>query len=177
MLDTRLRLQVNRAKSVVARPWNGTFLGDTMPHNLTPRLQPAPTSVQRAKDRMRQRTHRGRGQNIGVGSAEINGFTRGGVGSFRLSRVQAQGDTREQWRRRRVRQILWAQWRTPKTRSRKLMAWGLEVERARKATAPGRGAWWNAGASHMHAAINHRVLAEWGLRSLLDQLRAMQRST
>ena len=86
-------------------------------------------------------------------------------------------DLLDQWMRRRLRKILWEQWRKPKTRCRKLMALGLEAERARKATATGRGAWWNAGASHMHAAVNNRVLAEWGLRSLLDQLRAMQRST
>jgi RNA-directed DNA polymerase len=93
------------------------------------------------------------------------------------SKVQQQCDTLDQWMRRRLRKILWEQWRTPKTRCRKLIALGLEAARARKATATGLGAWWNAGASHMHAAVNNRVLAEWGLRSLLDQLRAMQRPT
>ena len=44
-------------------------------------------------------------------------------------------------------------------------------------TATGRGAWWNAGASHMHAAVNNRLLAVWGLRNLLTQLRDLQRST
>jgi RNA-directed DNA polymerase len=173
----RLRRTVNRAKSVVDRPWNCTFLGYTVTNNLQPRLKPAPKSVQRAKDRMRQITHRGRGRNIRVVIEEINRFTRGWVGYFQLSRVQQQFDTLDQWLRRRLRKILWEQWRTPKTRCRKLMALGLEAARARKATATGLGAWGNAGASHMHAAVNNRVLAEWGLRSLLDQLRAMQRST
>ena len=176
-LDTRLRLQVNQAQSVVDRPWHGTFLGYTVTHHRKPRLKPAPKSVKRAKDRIRQITHRGRGQHIGVVIAEINRFTRGWVGYFRLSSVKAQFDTVDQWIRRRLRKILWEQWRTPKTRCRKLMALGLEAQRARKATATGLGAWWNAGASHMHAAVNNGVLAEWGLRSLLDQLRAMQRST
>jgi group II intron reverse transcriptase/maturase len=176
-LETRLRLKVNRAKSVVDRPWNGTFLGYTVTNNLKPRLKPAPKSVKRAKDRIRQITHKGRGQNIGRVIAEINRFTRGWVGYFRLASVKAQFDTLDQWIRRRLRKILWEQWRTPKTRCRKLLALGLEVARARKATATGLGAWWNAGASHMHAAINNGVLAEWGLRSLLDQFRAMQRST
>ena len=44
-----------------------------------------------------------------------------------------------------------------------MVALGLEAARARKATATGRGAWWNAGASHMHAAVNNRLLAVWGL--------------
>ena len=38
-------------------------------------------------------------------------------------------------------------------------------------------AWWNAGASHMHAAVNKRLLAVWGLLNLLTQLRDLQRST
>jgi RNA-directed DNA polymerase len=108
---------------------------------------------------------------------EINRFTRGWLGYFRLTRVKAQFETMDQWIRRRLRKILWEQWRKPKTRCRKLIALGLEAQRARKATATGLGAWWNAGASHMHAAVNNRVLASWGLRSLLDQHRAMQRST
>jgi RNA-directed DNA polymerase len=108
---------------------------------------------------------------------DINRFTRGWIGYFRLSSVKSQFDMLDQWMRRRLRKILWEQWHKPKTRCRKLIALGLEAERASKATATGLGAWWNAGASHMHAAVNNRVLAAWGLRSLLDQHRAMQRST
>ena len=175
--EDRLRLKVNPSKSVVDRPWNGTLLGYTVTHHRQPRLKPAPTSVKRAKDRIRQSTHRGRGRNIRVVIEEINRFTRGWVGSFRLARVKHQFDTLDQWIRRRLRKMLWEQWRKPKTRRRKLMALRLEAERARKATATGLGAWWNAGASHMHAAVDNRVLASWGFRSLLDQHRAIQRST
>ncbi len=167
-LAGRLRLKVNRAKSVVDRPWKCVFLGYTVTQNRQPRLKPAPKSVQRAKDRIRQITQRGRGRNIRVVIEEINRFTRGWIGYFRLSRVKIQIDMLDQWIRRRLRKILWEQWRKPKTRCRKLIALGLEADRARKATATGLGAWWNAGASHMHAAVNNRRLAEWGLRSLLD---------
>lgn len=176
-LEDRLRLKVNRAKSVVDRPWNCTFLGYTVTKNLQPRLKPAPKSVNRAKDRIRQITQKGRGRNIRVVIEEINRFTRGWAGYFRLSSVKAPFDMLDQWIRRRLRKILWEQWRKPKTRCRKLIALGLEAGRARKATATGLGAWWNAGASHMHAAVNNRILAEWGLWSLLDQPRAMERST
>jgi RNA-directed DNA polymerase len=176
-LEGHLRLKVNQAKSGVERPWNCTFLGYTVTNHLQPRLKPAPTSVKRAKARIRQITHRGRGRNIRVVIAAITRFTRGWVGYYRLSKVHLQFDILDQWLRRRLRKIMWEQWRKPKTRCRKLIALGLEAERARKATATGLGAWWNAGASHMHAAINNRVLAEWGLRTLLDQLRALQRST
>jgi len=75
---------------------------------------------------------------------------------------------------RRLRNILWEQWRKPRTWYWKLVALGVEAERARKATATARGAWWNAGASHMHAAVTNRLLAHWGLLSLLGQPRPWQ---
>ena len=169
-LDAKLRLKVNRTKSAVARPWERKFLGYTVTNHRSPRLKPAPSSVKRAKDRIREITHRGRGRNILKVIEEINLFTRGWIGYFRLSTVRQPFDLLDQWLRRRLRKILWEQWRKPKTRCRKLVALGVKAERARKATATGRGAWWNAGASHMHAAITNRLLAQWGLLSLLDQI-------
>jgi RNA-directed DNA polymerase len=176
-LEGRLRLKVNRTKSVVERPWNCTFPGYTVTNHLQPRLKPGPKSVQRAKDRSRQSTPRRRGRHIRTVISEITRSTRGWVGYCRRSTVKHQFEGLDQWMRQRLRKILWEQWRTPKTRCRMLVALGLEVDRARKATATGRGAWWNTGASHMHAAVNNRVIAAWGLLRLLTQLRALQRST
>jgi RNA-directed DNA polymerase len=176
-LEERLRLQGNRSKSVVARPGHGTCLGDTVTNPLRPRVKPAPRSVTRAKDRLRQSTHQGRGRHSRTVITAINRFTRGGVGDVRLSTVNHQCEGRDQGLRRRFRKIWWEQWRRPRTRDRTLVARGREVERARKATATGRGAWWKAGASHRHAAVNTRVLAAWGLVRLRAQRRDLERST
>ena len=170
-LEARLRLKVNPAKSAVERPWKRAFLGYTVTNHRVPRLKPAPASVKRAKDRIRQISNKARGRNILTVIEKINQFTRGWIGYFRLSTVKHAFDMLDQWIRRRLRKILWEQWRQPKTRYRKLVALGVQAERARKATATGRAAWWNAGASHMHAAITNRRLAQWGLMSLLGQLR------
>ena len=176
-LESQLRLKVNRTKSAVDRPWNRVFLGYTVTRHRSPRLKPAPASVKRAKDRIRHITQQRRGRNIRQVIKEINQFTRGWVGYFRLSTVKQPFDQLDQWLRRRLRKILWEQWRKPNTRRRKLIALGVDATRARKAAATGLGAWWNAGASHMHAAITIRLLAQWGLLGLLDQLRGWQRST
>ncbi|MCG6906956.1 MAG: hypothetical protein LJE63_10060 [Desulfobacteraceae bacterium] len=90
---------------------------------------------------------------------EINLFARGWVGYLRLASVKAQFDMLNQWIRRRLRKILWEQWRKPKTRCRKLIALGLEAHRARKATATGLGAWWNAGASGI--CMRSSITASW----------------
>ena len=171
-LEAKLRLRVNRDKSTVDRPWKRKFLGYTVTNHRSPRLKPAPASIKRAKDRVREITQRGRGRNILKVIQEINQYLRGWFGYFRLSTVKQPFDFLDQWIRRRLRKILWEQWRKPKTRYRKLVALGIWADRARKATATGRRAWWNAGASHMHAAISNRLLAQWGLLSLLDQVTA-----
>jgi len=176
-LEEKLRVKGNRGKSAVDRPWKRKFLGYTVTNQRAPRLKPALQSIQRAKARIRQITHQGRGRNIRQVIREMNQFTRGWIGYFRLATVPHAFEVLDQWLRRRLRKILWEQWRKPKTRYRKLVALGVDAERARKATATGRGAWWNAGASHMHAAVTNRLLAEWGLLSLLAQLRAWQGST
>ena len=108
---------------------------------------------------------------------EVNKFVRGWVGNFRLSTVKQAFVALDQWVRRRLRKILWEQWKKPKTQCRKLIALGLNADRARKATATGRKAWWNAGASHMHGAATNRKLSEWGLLGLLNQLQSWQRCT
>jgi RNA-directed DNA polymerase len=113
-LEDRLRLKVTPSKSVVDRPWNCTFLGYTVTNHLQPRLKPAPKSVKRAKDRIRQITHPGRERHIRVVIEEVNRFTRGWIGYFRLARVKAPFEILDQWIRRRLRKILWELWRQPK---------------------------------------------------------------
>ena len=123
-LEGRMRLKVNRTKSAVDRPWKRTFLGYTVTTHFSPRLKPAPASLTRAKDRIRHITHAGRGRNIRTVIDEVNRFTRGWVGYFRLATVTDPFDKLDQWIRRRLRKILWEQWKKPKTRCRKMVALG-----------------------------------------------------
>ena len=90
-----------------------------MSNHLKPKLKPAPQSVARAKDRIREITHRGRGRNIVQVIKEVNRFLRGWVGYFRLSTVKQAFVTLDQWIRRRLRKILWEQWKKPRNPLRK----------------------------------------------------------
>jgi RNA-directed DNA polymerase len=175
-LERKLKLKVNRAKSDVARPWQRKFLGYTVTTNKQPRLKPAPQSVKRAKAKIRQITRSGRGRNIQRVIRDVNQFTRGWVGYYRMSDVKRSFDVMDQWIRRRLRKILWQQWKTPRTRAKKLQSFGTWPEKAKRATSNGRGPWWNAGAPAMHAAITNERLFEWGLDSLLGRWRSLNRA-
>ncbi|OUE46049.1 maturase, partial [Billgrantia desiderata SP1] len=69
------------------------------------------------------------------------------------------------------------QWKRPTTRRRKLLALGLDAYRAWKSAGNGRGAWWNAGASHMNQALPRKRFDGLGLISVLDTVRGLNRSS
>ena len=165
-LEQRLRLKLNRNKSVVDRPWKRTFLGYSMTPNKEPKLKVARDALQRAKGDLRQLFRRGRGRSLARVIGEVNQFTRGWVGYFRLAQTKKVFEETDEWLRRRFRWLLWRQWKKPRTRFKRMVALGLDQERAKKSVGNGRGPWWNSGASHMNASVPAAWLAAQGLLSL-----------
>ena len=60
-------------------------------------------------------------------------------------------------------------------RARKLRQLGLDDDRAWRSAVNGRGPWWNAGASHLNAALPTAFFTHMGLTSLVDTHRRLQR--
>ena len=172
-LEKRLRLRVNRDKSAVDRPWKRKFLWYTMTPHLRAKLKVAPESVKKAKGRIREIVRKGRGRSLARVIREISLFVRGWVQYFRLSGVKAAFEELDTWIRRRLRCILWRQWKRPRTRARKLAERGIDRHRAHTSASNGRGPWWNAGASHMHAAVPTRWLTQQGLLNLIGEHRRL----
>jgi RNA-directed DNA polymerase len=168
-LTTRLRLRVNREKSAVARPWTRKFLGYSVTWTRAARLRVAPAAVQRLKTKLRRVLSQGRGRRLADVVTALNLATRGWVVYFRLAEVKASFEDLDQWLRRKLRCIVWRQWKRPRTRERELRRRGLDETRARASAYNGHGPWWNAGASHMHAAVPTARLQRLGLLSLLDE--------
>ena len=69
---------------------------------------------------------------------------------------------------RHFRKILWRQWKRSYTRAKHLMQLGLMEKRAWDSAQNGRGAWWNAGASHMNQVLPKKRFDRMGLVSLVD---------
>lgn len=169
-IEGKLKLKVNRSKSAVARPWKRKYLGYTFTDEYKARPKLFPESFKRVKVRIREITgRRARGQKLIKVIEEVNKFLRGWFNYFRLTEVMVSFKLLDQWIRRRLRKLLWRQWKKPKTRFKKMVQHGVYPSRARKAAAGGRGPWFNAGASHMHTAIPNRLLAQWGLISLVQK--------
>ena len=93
---------------------------------------------------------------------------------FRLTEVKSVLAELDGWVRHRLRGLLWRQWKRIATRIKALMKQGLTKQRAWQAATNGRGAWWNAGASHMNLAFPKSYFDRMGLVSLVDTYRRFQ---
>jgi len=176
-LKDRLRLKVNRDKSAVDRPWNRKFLGYTFTTHFQPKLKVARQSVARLKSRLREFFRAGRGRRLGHVIEQLRPKLIGWVSYFRKSEVRITFEELDQWLRHKLRALLWRQWKRPKTRAREMMHRGLDPQRAWTSDNNGRGAWWNASASHMNQAIPIRALSQLGLPSLTQELQRLAKST
>jgi RNA-directed DNA polymerase len=177
LLNQRLRLQVNRQKSAVDRPWKWKFLGYRLTWHKRPRLKVAPSSLARLKRAFKKTFRQGRGRNLSKLIEELTPTLRGWVNYFRLSEVKGLFEELDGWIRRRLRWIIWRQWKRRYARAKGLMKRGLGENRAWESASNGRGPWWNSGASPMNQAFPKQFFDRFGLVSLLDSVLKFQRSS
>ena len=173
-LSKELKLQVNADKSAVAKPWERKFLGYSFTRHKESRVKIAAQSVSRFKDKIREMTTRHCSRSINETIHVMTPVLRGWISYFRLTKVKGVLEELDGWIRRKLRCLLWRQWKRVYTRARNLMKAGLDENRAWCSATNQRGAWWNAGASHMNQAFRKGWFDKMGLVSLLDCHRQFQ---
>jgi len=176
-LGERLKLKVNVAKSAVARPWQRKFLGYSLTGHREPKLRIAGQSLERLTEHVKVLLQGAGGRNLGATIQTLNPLLRGWAVYFKLTETKRALEERDGWIRHKLRCILWRQWKRSAARARNLQKRGLTKERAWRSATNGRGPWWNAGASHMHAAFPKSWFDTMGLVSLLDTVQRLQRTS
>lgn len=175
-LERRLKLQVNLSKSACARTRERKFLGYTL-LVAGPRtwLRFARESEQRLRGHVRDLMRQGRGRSLAHSIAVLNPVLRGWAQYFRFSMSRSAWQDVDGWLRRRLRCLIWRHAKTRRRRFALLRRRGLTEERARCSAGNGQGPWWNAGASHMHAAYPKAYFDRCGLVCMTDLVHTLQR--
>jgi group II intron reverse transcriptase/maturase len=167
-LYAKLRLQINEAKSAVARPWDRKFLGYSfwVAPGHTVKRRVAPAALAAMKGRLRELTGRSRGCSIASVVAELRGYLLGWKSYFRLADTPKVFATLDQWLRRRLRMVVLKQWKRGTTVFRELRARGVPARVARQ-TACHAFRWWRT-ATHtaIQIALPSRFFAQLGLPRL-----------
>lgn len=170
-LAKRLRLKVNREKSVVVRPWEGKILGYSFLNGTQPKVKVSTSSVGRFKKKLKPLWKKGRGRSVKTTIAELNQIITGWSSYYRLSEIQWPFDKLDAWIRHRMRCIIWRQWKTSKTRLRNMQRKGVRFNVAKSAAYSQCGPWRASAHSAMQAAISNDTLKLMGLKSLLEEYR------
>jgi RNA-directed DNA polymerase len=177
-VESRLKLRVNRRKSVVAPAQNRTLVGfGFFYRDGQVKVRVDTKARKRAKDRLRQLTSRSWGVSMERRIIEINRFTVGWTAYFPLADTPRPFEDLDEWLRRRLRQIRWKQWKRYRTRRRELRAAGIPERSAREWAGSRKGYWRIAGSAVLQRALPNAYWADQGLKGFSDPYRRFRVTT
>jgi len=177
LVESRLKLKVNAAKSAVDRPWRRKFLGFSFTTERDARIRVAPKTIERFKDKIRELTSRSRSQAMGKRIEALNTYLRGWVGYFRLADTPTVFERLEKWIRRRLRMCLLKQWKNPATKRRHLVALGIPERWATNISCSRKGYWCLANTPQVNKALDPAYWQAQELISLVGTYRQLRSAT
>ena len=170
-IETRLKLQVNTAKSAVGHPWERAFLGFTVKEEPQLRRCIAPKALARFKSRVKELTRRSRGVSMARMIGDLTPVLRGWAGYFGFSQWR-ELPTLDAWVRRRLRCLAWVQWRTMRRRIGGLCRLGVARSAAFAASRSAKGPWRLSSSTALHKAFGKARFRAMGLVCMADFVKA-----
>lgn len=171
-LEDKLRLRVNHAKSAVAHVSERKFLGYRLLNG--GRLTIAPTSLDRARDRIRDITRRNRGVSFEQLVGELNSFLSGWITYFRRAEARGALDHLDQWVRRKLRCVRLKQRKRASSIASFLRNLGVPGNRCWTTAASGKGWWRMSQTPAAQQGMNNAWFRAQGLIELVPTYLALQ---
>jgi RNA-directed DNA polymerase len=167
-LFARLRLQVNDAKSAVARAWERKFLGYSFwvapGRVIRPRV--APAALAEMKARVRVITSRTGGRSLTKVAEDLRSYLTGWKLYFRLAETPKIFREHDEWLRRRLRAAQLKQWKRGPTICGELLARGASGPVARAVAAHATRWWAMAAHGGTHTALPTSYFDQLGVPRL-----------
>jgi group II intron reverse transcriptase/maturase len=158
-IEKHLRLKVNAAKSGAGRVWERKFLGFRLDRK--GRIEVARVALDRMQVKVREIWGGNRSRTSTQLRDEWQHYVRGWWGYYRLAEVRKPIFRLEGWIRRHIRKCFWLRWHTATGREHALRKLGVHP-RLLKTVRTGRGAWFMAATSTMHAGLKTSTLRRYG---------------
>ncbi|MFZ2055755.1 MAG: group II intron reverse transcriptase/maturase [Candidatus Aminicenantales bacterium] len=166
-LAERLKLKINREKSAVSEPPKRSFLGFSFTRGEFRKIRFSPKSVKNFKRKVKQITGRSRGITLECMIQELNGYTRGWMGYFRIAETPTVLSDLDCWIRRRLRSAVAKQWfQSCKARFRGLNGLGVDPKQAAITAVSRRGPWAMSNMKAFKLAMPNKLFADRGLLAL-----------
>ena len=175
-VERKLKLKVNPKKSKVEKATRAKFLGFSFfkrKGELCIRI--AKRTKERFMDKIRSLTKRTRSGKLEDIVQDVNRYTRGWIGYYRLAATLSVYEQLDEWTRRRLRQLLWKRWKRGTTRYRELVRLGVPNERA-VLGAIGTSPWRMAHSPVVHEALSNAFWRNSGLEGLVPRYNQLRYS-
>jgi len=163
-LETKLKLKVNREKSCVAKTTQRKFLGYRIYGKGL--LTIAPQSLEKFKEKVREKTPRRIAQTLEDVIAKLNPLIRGWINYFQLIKGRTALKELDGWIRRRLRAIKLQQLKKPRTIAKFLQDKGVPERMSWNIAKSGKGNWRKSMTQGVHKAMRDEWLEKMGLESL-----------
>ena len=168
-LEKKLKLKVNPKKSKVERASRVKFLGYSFyKRHGEILLRLANRAKERFMEKIRYLTKRTRSGKLEDIVNDVNQYTIGWIGYYRLADTPSVYKELDEWIRRRLRQMLWKRWKRGTTRYRELMRLGVPKERAALG-AVGRSPWHMSRTPVINEALSNAFWRGTGLESIAQR--------
>jgi RNA-directed DNA polymerase len=169
-VEERLKLKVNREKSVVDRATKRTLLGfGFFYRDGEVKVRVDLKARTRAKDRLRQLTSRSWGVSMERRIREINRFTVGWTAYYSYADTAHPFEELDRWLRRRLRQVRWKEWKRIHTKRRNLIALGIPERQAHQWACTRKGYWRTAGSAPLQRALPNAYWTQQGLKGFTER--------
>ena len=165
-LEKKLKLKVNPKKSKVDRASRVNILGFSyFKRNGEILIRIANRSKERYVEKLRRLTKRTRSGKLEDIIQEINQYTMGWIGYYRLANTPSVYEDLDSWIRRRLRQMIWKRWKRGTTRYQMLVKLGIPRWYAQEG-AGGKSPWHMSNSPVINAALSNDYLRNSGLKSV-----------
>jgi RNA-directed DNA polymerase len=165
-ITKKLKLQINSAKSAVARPWERKFLGLSFTSNRQPKRRIAPKAIERFKAKVMEITCRTRGVSMERMITELSMYLKGWRGYFGFCETPSVLTNLEEWVRRRMRSAYWKQWKKSKRRFAELTQRGVGRDLAAQTVGSCHGPWRLSNSPALSIALSIKHFDSLGLPRL-----------
>ncbi len=156
-LERKLKLQVNGAKSKVAKASQCVFLGFTFKRT---RIYWSDQSFDDFKHQLKRYTSRSWGVSMEYRVTKLNEYIRGWINYYGISEYYSPLPELDSWLRRRIRMCLWKQWRYVRTKVRELLTMGT-YKRTAILTALSRKSYWKLSRTlATHTGMTNKWISE-----------------
>lgn len=174
-IEGRLRLKVNREKTVVAYIGKIKFLGyGFYPTKDGVKLRIHAKSVSKMKARIKELTARSNGLGYELLKLKLRQYITGWINYFKLADMRKMLKATDKWLRRRLRMYIWKRWKRIRTRYAMLSKLGFDHNTAFKFACTRKGYWRVANSHILNISVTDARLRQAGYVFFTDYLKTVQ---